>query len=399
MRTMHLFAGAGGGILADLILGHTPVVAVEWESYCCQALRERVADGWFPGMHVWEGDVRMFDSSEYTGRVDIIAAGFPCQDISTAGNRGGIGEDTRSGLYREILRIADVVRPEKIFMENVSAILSLRERITLIAIEKIRRQSLFSAEGEGKTARFIRHIIEIGEQAALGRVLEDLSSRGFDAVWCCLSAAEVGAKHKRDRWWLLGYTKHAGQPAAEIGEGSESGNDSNATRTKQASEPSGPGEQHGHVDNTTSQSRNGGRTHKKDGESQTSESGGDGSKDNVPNTDCKLPHRRLVAGERGRAESSDCYSEISNPNPNPNHVQGLVEESQQGRHRRQAGLHDREASTPEASWWQVESEVGRVVDGLANRTHQLKALGNGQVPLQAAVAFSVLWQMMQAAND
>ena len=60
---MHLFAGHGGGLLADLILGHTPVVAVEWDGYACQVLRERAADGWFPGLRVWEGDVRLFHPS------------------------------------------------------------------------------------------------------------------------------------------------------------------------------------------------------------------------------------------------------------------------------------------------------------------------------------------------
>jgi hypothetical protein len=48
LRTMHLFAGHGGGLLADLILGHEPIVAVEWDGYACQVLRERAADGWFP---------------------------------------------------------------------------------------------------------------------------------------------------------------------------------------------------------------------------------------------------------------------------------------------------------------------------------------------------------------
>ena len=46
MRTMHLFAGIGGGLLADLILGHTPVVAVEWDAYACQVLREQAAVAW-----------------------------------------------------------------------------------------------------------------------------------------------------------------------------------------------------------------------------------------------------------------------------------------------------------------------------------------------------------------
>ena len=163
MRTMHLFAGVGGGLLADLILGHTPIVAVEWDAYACQVLRERAADGWFPDLSVWEGDVRLFDPSEYAGKVDCIHAGFPCQDISVAGKQAGVSEGTRSGLYREVLRIAGVVRPKQLFLENVSAILS----------------------------------------NGLGTVLGDLAALGYDSRWLCIRASDVGASHHRDRWFLL----------------------------------------------------------------------------------------------------------------------------------------------------------------------------------------------------
>ena len=168
-RTMHLFAGHGGGLLADLILGHTPVVAVEWDGYACQVLRERAADGWFPGLRVWEGDVRLFDPSEYTGKVDCIHAGFPCQDISVAGKQAGVHKGTRSGLYREILRIAGVVRPKQLFLENVSAILS----------------------------------------NGLGTVLGDLAALGYDTRWLCIRASDVGAPHHRDRWFALADTDSA----------------------------------------------------------------------------------------------------------------------------------------------------------------------------------------------
>lgn len=162
-KTMHLFAGIGGGLLADLILGHTPVVAIEWDAYACKVLRERAADGWFPGLSVWEGDVRLFDPSEYTAKVDCIHAGFPCQDISVAGKQAGVSEGTRSGLYREVLRIAGVVRPKQLFLENVSAILS----------------------------------------NGLGTVLGDLAALGYDCRWLCIRASDVGAPHHRDRWFAL----------------------------------------------------------------------------------------------------------------------------------------------------------------------------------------------------
>lgn len=166
---MHLFAGVGGGLLCDLILGHKPVVAVEWDSYACRILRERAAEGWFPGLHVWEGDVRLFDPSEYAGKVDCIHAGFPCQDISVAGKQAGVSEGTRSGLYREVLRIADAVRPKELFLENVAAIVS----------------------------------------NGLGTVLGDLAAMGYDSRWLCIRASDVGAPHHRDRWFLLANARHS----------------------------------------------------------------------------------------------------------------------------------------------------------------------------------------------
>lgn len=171
MRTMHLFAGVGGGLLADLILGHTPIVAVEWDAYACQVLRERAADGWFPDLSVWEGDVRLFDPSEYAGKVDCIHAGFPCTDLSIAGGQAGIGPETRSGLYREVIRISGAIRPKYIFLENVTAILS----------------------------------------GGLECVLSDLASLGYDAEWCCLRASDVGAGHSRDRWWCLATDRSIGE--------------------------------------------------------------------------------------------------------------------------------------------------------------------------------------------
>jgi len=188
IKTMHLFAGIGGGLLADLILGHRPIVAVEWDAYACKVLRERAADGWFPGLSVWEGDVRLFNPSEYTGNVDCIHAGFPCQDISVAGKQAGVSEGTRSGLYREVLRIAGVVRPRQLFLENVSAILS----------------------------------------NGLGTVLGDLAALGYDTRWLCIRASDVGAPHHRDRWFLLSHNNSDDRSASVMGQntGSDGWNES-----------------------------------------------------------------------------------------------------------------------------------------------------------------------------
>ena len=103
-------------------------------------------------------------------RPAALTAGFPCQDISNAGPRGGIAGD-RSGLWKTIAQAIRHLRPRLVFLENVAA---LRSR-------------------------------------GLDVVAADLAAIGYDARWMCLRAGdpEVGACHRRDRWFAVAY------PAAE----------------------------------------------------------------------------------------------------------------------------------------------------------------------------------------
>jgi len=375
-RTMHLFAGVGGGILADYILGHTPIIAVEWDKYACRVLRDRVADGWFDGMSVWEGDVREFAAHDYKGRVDCVHAGFPCQDISLAGNQAGVGTDSRSGLYREVLRIADEVRPQYIFLENVSAIVT------------------------GDDGGWLR------------TVAGDIASRGYDAVWTCLSASEVGANHKRDRWWLLAFPKsqpsdgtnhHRENSEPQI---QESGNSSSQTDVGNAdmsghgtfghktdekwqktderwqeqsfSESSRPSEDD--VSNAISEGLEG----------RLGDSSGEGRQD-LPSVE---HDRREVGREIGCA--SGVSGEEAVGDSEGERVQGFGASGQQepqAHARPELPVRSGEGCYP--TYWSVEPDVGRVVNGLPNRAHRLKGLGNAQVPLQCAAAFEILWEIMQ----
>lgn len=162
MRTAHLFAGAGGSLLADLILGHTPVLAVEWDAHACAVLRERAAEGWFPGLQVHEGDVRNFDFRPWARRVDCLAAGFPCQDISAAGRGLGIA-GPRSGLVAEVWRAIDEIRPRFVFLENSPQIRTKGRDI----------------------------------------ITQQLVARGYGWRDGKIGAADVCAGHQRDRWFLL----------------------------------------------------------------------------------------------------------------------------------------------------------------------------------------------------
>lgn len=175
--TFHLFAGAGGGILADLLLGNQITGAVEKDSFAREILLSRQKDGILPPFPIWD-DVRTFGSAcdECSGFVELlssvrenlcISGGFPCQDISAAGSRLGL-EGDQSGLWVEFKRIVREILPRYVFLENSSDV----------------------------TFR------------GLGRILGDLAEIGYNAVWSCLAASDVGAPHKRERWWALASYSH-----------------------------------------------------------------------------------------------------------------------------------------------------------------------------------------------
>ena len=81
MNELALFAGAGGGLLASKILGWDTVCAVEIEEYPREVLQQRQRDGYLEPFPIWD-DVRSFNGKEWTGKIDIITGGFPCQPFS-----------------------------------------------------------------------------------------------------------------------------------------------------------------------------------------------------------------------------------------------------------------------------------------------------------------------------
>lgn len=167
MNELHLFAGAGGGILGGMLLGHTTVCAVEIEEYPRKVLLQRQRDNILPSFPIWD-DICTFDGRPWRGQVDILAGGFPCQDISVQGANHGEKQGIkgeRSGLWSEYLRLIKEIEPKFVFAEN-SPLLRTR---------------------------------------GLGTVLEGLASVGYHARWCRLGGGAVGADHKRERMWVFAY--------------------------------------------------------------------------------------------------------------------------------------------------------------------------------------------------
>jgi DNA (cytosine-5)-methyltransferase 1 len=161
VNELALFAGAGGGILGGHLLGWRTICTVERDAYAAQILAQRQTDGLLPAFPIWS-DVCSFDGRPWRGLVDVVSGGFPCQDISAAGNGLGI-TGSRSGLWRQMARIIGEVRARYIELENSPLLV-----------------------GRG-----------------LAVVLGDLAEMGYDAWWGVMGAADFGAPHQRDRIWLI----------------------------------------------------------------------------------------------------------------------------------------------------------------------------------------------------
>ncbi len=167
MNGLALFAGIGGLELglSLAIPDYRAVCYVERDAYAAATLVARMEDSALERAPIWD-DVATFDGKPWSGTVDLISGGFPCQDISVAGKGGGL-DGARSGLWAEYSRIIRDVEPGLVFVENVPAL---------------------AARG-------------------LDRVLGDLASLGFDAEWDCFHACALGAPHPRRRMFVLAYSR------------------------------------------------------------------------------------------------------------------------------------------------------------------------------------------------
>jgi len=155
-----LFAGIGGiesGL--ERTGGFQTVWQVEIDEYATKVLEKR-----WPNARRWK-DIRTFPSEPIEEwKVDVITGGFPCQEISIAGNGVGLAGD-RSGLWWDMLRCVRVLKPQFVIIENVA------------------------------------ELIVIG----LPAILSSLAEVGYDAEWATLSARQFGAVHRRQRVFVVAY--------------------------------------------------------------------------------------------------------------------------------------------------------------------------------------------------
>lgn len=174
-KTLHIRSKTAAPLIASLCTGYggldMAVMAVfggellwcaDNDKHVSTILRAR-----YPGIPNL-GDLAQLDWRK-APPVDIICAGFPCQDISYSGKGLGIEKGERSGIWKNVVEGICYLRPSLIIVENVAAIRS----------------------------------------RGIERVLGDLAQSGYDSIWTSLRASDIGAPHRRERVFILGYAKDA----------------------------------------------------------------------------------------------------------------------------------------------------------------------------------------------
>jgi DNA (cytosine-5)-methyltransferase 1 len=152
-----LFSGIGGLDLGLERAGWACRWQVEIDPFCRRVLTKH-----WPDVPKYD-DICALDGAELEP-VDLLAGGFPCQDVSSAGSRIGI-DGPRSGLWREYARLLGELRPRLALVENVPGL-------------------------------FVR---------GMGTVLGDLAAVGYDAEWSVVPACTVGAPHTRERVFVVAH--------------------------------------------------------------------------------------------------------------------------------------------------------------------------------------------------
>lgn len=170
-----LCTGYGGlDMAAEKAFGGKTVWVSDIDKGACKILAHRYPN--IPNL----GDMTQVDWTTVEP-VDVITGGTPCQDLSHAGKRQGMTEGTRSNLWVAMREAVATIRPTYVVWENVRGAYSAEADSGM--------ESCPGCVGDG-TGVYLR---------ALGRVLGDLSSLGYDTEWRGLRAADVGAPHSRFR--------------------------------------------------------------------------------------------------------------------------------------------------------------------------------------------------------
>ena len=200
MKSIELFAGAGGLGIGLHLAGFHPERVVERDRYCCDTIRENQTFGcrWVKGWDVFEGDVRTIDFRELEGKVQLVSGGPPCQPFSLGGKHRAY-DDARD-MFPQAIRAVRETRPQAFVFENVKGLTRAAFRNYY---EYIKLQLQYPEVTAKPDEDWAEHLARL-ERHHTGGLHEGLEYKLLAQV---LNAANYGVPQRRERVVFVGFRK------------------------------------------------------------------------------------------------------------------------------------------------------------------------------------------------
>lgn len=205
MKSVELFAGAGGLAMGVSLAGFESLAVVEWDRWACDTIRENQKRG-FPLVRdwpLWEGDVREFDWSSVPEGIDLLAGGPPCQPFSMGGKHKAFGD--KRDMFPVTVEVVRALRPKSFIIENVKG---LTRSSFANYYQYILLQLEFPevARKDGET--WMEHLKKLQAEKTSGAL--HLSGLTYNVVPTLVTAADYGVPQKRERVFIVGFRSDLG---------------------------------------------------------------------------------------------------------------------------------------------------------------------------------------------
>lgn len=202
VKSVELFAGAGGLGMGLSLAGFDPVAVLEWDRWATDTLREN-RDRGFPLLSDWpihRGDVRDFDYKALVDSIDLVSGGPPCQPFSMGGKH--LAFDDHRDMFPAAVEVIRQLRPRAFILENVKG-------LTRSAFANYLQYIRFQLE----RPEIVRRLDESWSEHHARLQREHTAGAGgltYNVTQTLVNAANYGIPQKRERLFLIGFRSDLG---------------------------------------------------------------------------------------------------------------------------------------------------------------------------------------------
>jgi len=205
MKSVELFAGAGGLAIGVSLAGFESLAVVEWDRWACETIRENQRRGYplVQDWPLWEGDVRSFDWFSIPEDIDLLAGGPPCQPFSMGGKHKAYGDER--DMFPSTIELVRRLKPKSFIIENVKG-------LTRSSFANYYQYILLQLEFPEATRRQrdtrMDHLRKLQEKKTSGAL--HVNELTYNLVPTLVNAADYGVPQKRERVFIVGFRSDLG---------------------------------------------------------------------------------------------------------------------------------------------------------------------------------------------